>query len=702
MKTLKTLLVAALAVLCCNQALADDTWKFVVTGASSTYGIKSDGTLWSWGWNTDKALAADDVDPSVTVKERQSTPVQISTATDWVTGAAGQSYAFFIKEDGTLWALGNNAKGVGGGQKNGRPTQLGTDNDWVSVACARFYGYFAYALKKDGTLWSWGEGETGALGRRTTSNTTKPTLVGTAEDKWKTMACGNCHVLAIREDGTLWGWGWNGQYSPLLGLDDHQYLPAQLSAETDWVDVFAVGYSSYAIKADGSLWAWGNNDNNTLGLNVDISGNDPDEGDVPIVTTMTKIPLSQKVAFISGDADTRVVGLGENGVATKVIAWGSNADGALGDGKGRSKNDGIDYSAVPVDVKLYAGAKVAQISCGQAYTIVRTVDGIIYGWGRNLGGQLGESTPEDQLSFYTSPILAGQPYNQSGHEYVVDGSEIPGSLRDATKLTLVGTWDTASFGKLTSALGNATGFPPTSNTTLVTVDMSMATIAEGTSLYVNSAGSNLGAFKMCSALTTVIMPAAEQCKNFTSLREAFWLTSLESIDLDGCENVTDLRNAFNYCTNLKEVKNLDCMKYVKYTDSAFAYCSSLKEIKLPGSFVLQNRAFGGCTALETIDWSAYCGTTDFAAEKCPYLVNDLFKDIPESQLTIIVPDAAYESFAADARWSKYTIVNAGTTGITDIPVKNYTDAPAMYNLQGQRIPAAKGLVIIKGKKFFVK
>ena len=158
----------------------------------------------------------------------------MGTDNNWKSAVAGQSYAFFIKEDGTLWAAGDNTKGVqgvGDGMGHKIPTQIGTDNNWKSVSVSRFFGHTAIGLKTDGTLWAWGEGETGALGLGNYANQTVPKQIGTDKD-WASVTIGDHSTLALKTDGTLWGWGWNNN-GTLCNLPSHVKTPTQIGTDHD-------------------------------------------------------------------------------------------------------------------------------------------------------------------------------------------------------------------------------------------------------------------------------------------------------------------------------------------------------------------------------------------------------------------------------------------------------------------------------------
>jgi len=74
--------------------------------------------------------------------------------------------------------------------------QIGTDNTWQTV----YAGYdFTLAIKNDGTLWAWGNNAYGQLGRNI-STTTSATPISINSDKdWQSISCGVGFSLAIKK-----------------------------------------------------------------------------------------------------------------------------------------------------------------------------------------------------------------------------------------------------------------------------------------------------------------------------------------------------------------------------------------------------------------------------------------------------------------------------------------------------------------------
>lgn len=394
----------------------DYVWKSVTVGDATTYGIRSDGSLWSWGWN-EKGQSGNGV------SERTATPTLADGNRVWKKTVGGKAYGFFLAEDGSLWAAGTATNGVQGtndGVDHKVLTRIGTDNDWADMACSRFWGYSAFAIKTNGTLWSWGENSAGQLGIGNTQAQTLPVQVGTDTD-WKQVAAGVSSVLALKTDGSLWGWGLN-MNGELFGYEGRQSSPVRLGSETDWEKVLVIEFRAYAVKKDGTLWAWGDNFRNLLGFNTPTEEESTSEGNPvevvtePQITKPTQVTAVEgEVLAVSGCENTLSVATGTDGIIEKVWMFGSNADGALGDGKGLGNgNKDIPFATVPVNPSLKSSLKFTSMSSGQNYTMMLTDDGDIWGWGCNRGGQLGDETPNDQLqvAYKLKPIVINCPQDE--------------------------------------------------------------------------------------------------------------------------------------------------------------------------------------------------------------------------------------------------------------------------------------------------
>lgn len=522
-----------------------------------------------------------------------------------------------------------------------------------------------YAIRDDGTLWSCGWNEKGQLGLDGAGARVTPERIGTDND-WKMVTMGVSHTMAIKADGSLWGWGQN--YNGQLGTGDTESRtkPVRIGADNDWAYVKAIDNRTYAVKADGSLWATGDNHSNLLGMALAGGEYEPAYSVLTRVTT-----LDGPVAQVSGCEQTTTFAIGEGGAVTRVYALGSNANGGLGDGKGKllsGSSSDMPFSLVPVKPLLPGGIVCSVLSSGQNYSMVVTADGKMYGWGNNRGGQLGDGTEYDrlQLSYYKSPIEipcpgGATPGGGSQTEITVDAAAIPSNLRDAEVVRLTGTWNTAAFGELAVALGTS-GFMAT-NKALRRIDMSQAAIEPGTDLYVQGSLSKNGAFVNCKALEAVVMPEGGGAANFANCSSAFMnCEKLATIDLSGCTGLTSLKSAFSGCASLRlaDLSAATALTGMSSMQGAFSGCASLCKVVLPAEVTFSSGTFADCTSLSDIDWTRYAGMA------APVFYVGMFSGIADlKSVTLTVSGDAYPLFAADANWSRLTLKAATADGVDE-------------------------------------
>ncbi len=68
-------------------------------------------------------------------------------------------------------------------------------------------------IKDDGSLWAWGNNSYGQLGDGTTTNRNSPVNI-LPNSKWISVATSTNTSFGIKIDGTLWAWGLNNNYLP--------------------------------------------------------------------------------------------------------------------------------------------------------------------------------------------------------------------------------------------------------------------------------------------------------------------------------------------------------------------------------------------------------------------------------------------------------------------------------------------------------
>ena len=154
------------------------TWNYINKPYSSTSAIKTDGTAWVWGKNAFGQLAQNNTNNGY------SSPVQIP-GTTWKKIHSGNYGSIANKTDGTLWYIGSNQFGsagqnlpMGPGPSNSRssPIQITSGTDWNDIAIGM---WTRYANKTDGTLYGWGRGDGGSLGTPTVNKSSPTQIPGT-------------------------------------------------------------------------------------------------------------------------------------------------------------------------------------------------------------------------------------------------------------------------------------------------------------------------------------------------------------------------------------------------------------------------------------------------------------------------------------------------------------------------------------------
>ena len=133
---------------------------------------------------------------------------------------------------------------------------------WKSVS---IQGTTTIAVKTDGTLWGWGSSADGVFGTGTTVNYSSPIQIGWSLTTWSQATLGSHFVLAIKTDGSLWAWGLNANGQLGIGTNVTTSSPVQVGSGTNWMQISAQGAVSSALKTDGTLWAWGSNNVGQLG-----------------------------------------------------------------------------------------------------------------------------------------------------------------------------------------------------------------------------------------------------------------------------------------------------------------------------------------------------------------------------------------------------------------------------------------------------
>ena len=300
-------------------------------GYGFTVGLKTDGTLWSWGLNTYGQLGISNL-------TSKSSPTQIGASTSWANIGAGARHVAAIKTNGTLWTWGRNTRGqLGDGTTvdKSSPIQIGTATDWATTAG----DYFTIATKTTGTLWTWGRNVYGQLGLGNTADISSPTQVGTSTN-WSKVTAGTGFAVAIKTTGTLWSWGLNSLGQLGQSSTTNKSSPVQVGSLTDWAEVSAGWEHVVAVKTDGTLWAWGFNTYGQLGDSTQTTRSSPVQ--VGSLTTWSKVAAS----------DNHTVALKTDGT---LWVWGRNDNGQLGDGTVFDRSSPVQIGSLNTWIQVSAG-----------------------------------------------------------------------------------------------------------------------------------------------------------------------------------------------------------------------------------------------------------------------------------------------------------------------------------------------------------
>lgn len=298
--------------------------------------------------------------------------MQYSNGQCWMSFSAGEVHSVAIMNNGTLWAWGWNAYGQLG---NGTtvdlltPTQIGTHTDWLKVA--NKHASHTIALKSNGTLWGWGLNQSGQAGSFWNTNyfgyILVPTQIGT-EANWNIITTGNKHSAAIKNDGTLWTWGRNENGQLGIGNYTDKDVPTRVGNDTDWVNVAAGDTHTLAIKQNGSIWAWGNNGDGQLGIGNTVSKNVPTR--IGTLNHWTEVYAGGAFSIVKKNDGT-------------LWSFGNNSFGELGIGTNLDRNS---------PTQIGNSNDWQSISTGGLHTLALKNNGTLYAWGININGMLGDGT----------------------------------------------------------------------------------------------------------------------------------------------------------------------------------------------------------------------------------------------------------------------------------------------------------------------
>ncbi|MBI5016473.1 MAG: PKD domain-containing protein [Deltaproteobacteria bacterium] len=338
----------------------------VAAGDAHTLALKRDGTVWAWGDNSTGALGDGSTEDRVL-------PVQVSDVAGVVAVAASGRQSYALAADGTVWQWGS--LWGDGGLLSGQvvPARVAGLNGVTGIAAGLNY---ALAVTADTAVRGWGTNTDAQLGDGSAPEGTGSTaaVAERTRDILASVLTGGAHFLALRQDGRVLAWGAGGSGQLGDGAARSRSVAITVQGLTNAAAVATGEQHSLSATASGKVLAWGDNSGCQLG----IGDRDGDAHGTP--------------TEVAGPGDVVAVGAGAwNSFAITrkgaLWAWGDDEFGKLGIG-----GSGESGTCSPVPVKVEGLEGVVAASGSRQHTLALTAEGLVWAWGGNAAGELGDGT----------------------------------------------------------------------------------------------------------------------------------------------------------------------------------------------------------------------------------------------------------------------------------------------------------------------
>ena len=385
---------------------------------------------------------------------QRTSPVQIGTDEDWISfsasplGSNSAAHAAAVKSDGTLWTWGYNEFGqLGHGDTTNRsaPVQVGSATDWASVVCG---GHFTLARKQNGDLHSCGLNTSGCLGLGDTTNRDTFQDVGFA---CRSMAAGNQHCLAVTSDGELYSWG--ASTNGALGRAKLNFSGGGPVAITSSVTGQTSGASAAVLSVTLTSGSWAASTaagylivENVVGTFSAGELASPSGATLSAITYVTSPQLSPTRVGSGANWEAVAVGpgygsgLGHSLALTDagdLYSFGRNDLGQLGVGDTTNR-----FSLTQV-----AGTWVSVSAGSPGFSLAIKDDGTLWAWGDRSDGCLGDGSTSGAA---TSPQQVGSATNWLSVSCGSDvfGSGVGGHLIAVNSAGELWGWGFQRYGRL--------------------------------------------------------------------------------------------------------------------------------------------------------------------------------------------------------------------------------------------------------------
>jgi alpha-tubulin suppressor-like RCC1 family protein len=395
----------------------ESDWSITACGADYTLGIKTNGTIWSWGWNrlgqlglgdtmdrntpTQSGLLIPNPPASLTANIFSSSRIDLSWV-DFAYNEAGFKIERKIRLTG-IWqqiaTVGSNVVSYSDISETGfaplttycyrvrayntignsiytNERIIALSGDWSVIEAG---AYHTIVIKNNGTIWSCGSNDSGELGMGDLNIRNTFSQIGTNSD-WVSIAAGGdrlgSHTIARKTNGTIWAWGYNEFGQLGIEITDNRDTPTPVGTSSDWSVIKTGCLHTTALKMNGNLRAWGQNDSGQLGL-----------GDNEYRTTPSRVGTQSDWSAIAAGGYHTIARKTNN----TIWVWGQNTYGQLGLGDsdtGTDRNTPAQLGSNS-DWLAVSGANLSTIAAGANHTLAIKTNATLWAWGCNNYGQLG-------------------------------------------------------------------------------------------------------------------------------------------------------------------------------------------------------------------------------------------------------------------------------------------------------------------------
>ena len=395
---------------------ADDgvTYPKIEGGYNHFVGLKSDGTVWTWGYNGNGQLGTGDQ-----TNRTEPTKTKVEDAVD-VT--AGYYFTAILKKDGTVWISGDNTYGQLGDGTTTNSSEFKQVPNLTDVIQISAGSNTMHVLKKDGTVWSWGRNDCGEYGDGTTVS--KEDLTPSQMIKVTNVmqiAAGNLHTAVLTAEGTVWAAGRNSdsQLGFVYNNKENTSTPREMQGLSEVKEIACGEYNTLMLQKDGYAYGVGENSDGQLGT-----------GGATTITSPTYMKNSKTGYSLSGIKHIASAGrllmvtTGENGIYVAGAA-----DHAQNFTESTTKRTTLYQTQT--DKKVLAMACTRNISYQTGLIIDEK--GRTWTVGYDGQGQVGQGAPEHttkpvnitktKISLAENGMIS---LNQKGDKYQLKHTEIVG------------------------------------------------------------------------------------------------------------------------------------------------------------------------------------------------------------------------------------------------------------------------------------